>query len=51
VQRTPPWVLPRRDRAYGPFARWAFAKVPGLRWLYRQSIFWRCEARVLDTLP
>jgi cation diffusion facilitator CzcD-associated flavoprotein CzcO len=47
VQRTPPWVLPRRDRAYGPFARWAFAKVPGLRWLYRQSIFWRCEARVL----
>lgn len=47
LQRTPPWVLPRPDRAYTAREQRAFAAVPGLRWLYRQSIYARLEGRVV----
>lgn len=31
VQRTPPWILPKFDRAYRPRANAAFARVPALQ--------------------
>jgi cation diffusion facilitator CzcD-associated flavoprotein CzcO len=46
-QRTPPWVLHKGDRAFSSVEKTAFAAIPGLRWLYRQSIFWALEARVV----
>lgn len=47
LQRTPPWVLPKDDRAFASWEKAAFRRVPGLRWLYRQSLYWRLEGRVL----
>lgn len=44
-QRTPAWVLPRRERHYGQLEKWAFGRVPGARSLYRQSLFWMLELR------
>lgn len=46
-QRTPPWILPKPDRAYAAWEKALFSKVPGVRFLYRQSIYWSHEARVL----
>jgi cation diffusion facilitator CzcD-associated flavoprotein CzcO len=46
-QRTPPWVLPRPDRRVPRWARWVFRHVPGALNAYRQSIYWRLEARVV----
>lgn len=46
-QRTPPWILPKPDRAFSALEQALFAHAPGLRFLYRQSIYWRAEARVL----
>jgi len=46
-QRTPNWILPRPDRAYGTLAKWSLRHVPGLRTLYRAGIYWRNEGRVL----
>ena len=46
-QRSPPWVLPRRDAAVSPAARWAFAHVPGLLGLVRAWHYWRAEALAL----
>ncbi len=46
-QRTPAWVLPRPDRPYSALERRAFARIPGLRWLYRQSMYWRFEGRLV----
>ncbi|MBC8073401.1 MAG: NAD(P)/FAD-dependent oxidoreductase [Deltaproteobacteria bacterium] len=47
LQRTPPWILPKPDRAYSGFTKTALRVVPGLRALYRQSIYWRLEARLV----
>jgi len=46
-QRTPNWIIPRPDRAYGSIAQWIFRHVPGVRALYRASIYWKQEGRVL----
>jgi cation diffusion facilitator CzcD-associated flavoprotein CzcO len=46
-QRTPPWVLPKRDRAFSGVERFVLARVPGVRFLYRQWIYWTLEAQVL----
>lgn len=46
-QRSPPWVLPRRDHAISPTARWAFAHVTGLLRLARAWHYWRAEALAL----
>ena len=46
-QRSPPWVLPRRDAAVSPAARWAYAHVPGLLRLVRAWLYWRAESLAL----
>jgi cation diffusion facilitator CzcD-associated flavoprotein CzcO len=46
-QRTPNWIIPRPDRAYGKATQWIFRNVPGVRAAYRASIYWRHEGRVL----
>ena len=38
-QRTPPWILPRRDRESGRFERWLYRYVPGAQRLLRGGIF------------
>jgi cation diffusion facilitator CzcD-associated flavoprotein CzcO len=44
VQRTPPWVLPRPDRALAPALRRAFTRWPLLRLALRGAIFAWLEA-------
>ncbi|HET7327644.1 MAG TPA: NAD(P)/FAD-dependent oxidoreductase [Nocardioidaceae bacterium] len=46
-QRTPPWVIPRHDRAYRPRERWAFRHVPGVQKASRTAIYWTRESFVL----
>lgn len=46
-QRTPPWVLPRRNRRYGRVERLLYRRVPALQWLARAGIYWGLETRVL----
>jgi cation diffusion facilitator CzcD-associated flavoprotein CzcO len=46
-QRTPPWVLPRMDRAFTDDERRQFATQPLRRWAYRASIYARNELRSL----
>ncbi len=45
-QRTAPWVMPRRDRAYTGVERLGFRHVPGLQRLYRTAIYWGRETFV-----
>lgn len=42
-QRTPPWVLPRRDRAYLPLEKKLFRFLPGFQRMYRYGIYWLQE--------
>lgn len=42
-QRTPPWVLPRRDRAFRTWERFAAARVPGYQRTLRTAIYWGRE--------
>jgi cation diffusion facilitator CzcD-associated flavoprotein CzcO len=46
-QRTPPWIVPKRDRAISGREKWAFAHVPGAHWLRRTGLYWMFETRVL----
>lgn len=46
-QRSPPWVLPRRDYEVPPSLKWAFAHVPGLLRLVRAWHYWTAEAIAL----
>jgi cation diffusion facilitator CzcD-associated flavoprotein CzcO len=46
-QRTPPWVLPREDRAFRLVEQATFARVPALQRAYRAAIYWRLETRGL----
>jgi cation diffusion facilitator CzcD-associated flavoprotein CzcO len=46
-QRSPPWVLPRRDYVVSPAMRWAYAHVPGLLRLMRAWHYWTAEAIAL----
>lgn len=46
-QRTAPWVLPRPDRPIPERARTLFRSVPGAQRVYRDSLYWRLEARAL----
>jgi cation diffusion facilitator CzcD-associated flavoprotein CzcO len=39
VQRTPPWILPRGDRAISPWKQWVFRNVPGVQLLTRWLIY------------
>lgn len=38
-QRSPPWVVPRHDRAIPGWRRWLHGRLPGFRWLARQGQF------------
>ncbi len=46
-QRTPAWVMPRRDAPVSPLRRALRRSVPGLAWLERQWIYWQLEARAV----
>ena len=46
-QRTPPWIVPKRDREISERERWRFEHVPGAHWLRRARLYWRLESRVL----
>ena len=50
VQRTPPWVLPKLDRTISPAEQRLYAALPVLQRLYRYTIYWRNEIRVLGML-
>src|SRR3954447_23024962 len=43
-QRTPPWIIPRRDRPYTRPERWLFARLPAWRRAYRAYIYLRLES-------
>ncbi|MEW6475844.1 MAG: NAD(P)/FAD-dependent oxidoreductase [Actinomycetota bacterium] len=45
-QRTPPWILPRWDRAFRPAERWAFRHLPLVQRLARAGIYWGREQMV-----
>jgi cation diffusion facilitator CzcD-associated flavoprotein CzcO len=45
-QRTAPWVMPRRDRAYTRLERLAFRNVPAVQKAYRTAIYWGRETFV-----
>ncbi|MFY0728924.1 flavin-containing monooxygenase [Pseudomonas sp. NFX15] len=45
-QRTPHWVLPRPDRAFGRFQRWLLGLKPAYK-LLRWGIYWQFETRVI----
>ncbi|MEC7815920.1 MAG: NAD(P)/FAD-dependent oxidoreductase [Pseudomonadota bacterium] len=46
-QRTPPWVMPKPDRALTGLERRLFRAMPQSLNALRQSIYWTLEARVL----
>lgn len=46
-QRTPPWIMPRPDRAVGPGMHRLFRALPLAQRLARWAIYWRHEARAL----
>lgn len=46
-QRTPPWIVPKPDRAIGAIERSLFKRLPLLQDLYRKAIYWMLEARVV----
>lgn len=46
-QRTPPWVLPRMDRAITPREHRLFRRFPLLQRLMRLRIYWAYEMRVI----
>jgi cation diffusion facilitator CzcD-associated flavoprotein CzcO len=46
-QRTPPWIVPKADRAMSDRERWSLEHVPGAHWLRRTGLYWLMESRVL----
>ncbi len=46
-QRTPPWIVPKRDRPIAERERWLLEHVPGAHWLRRTGLYWLLEGRVL----
>jgi cation diffusion facilitator CzcD-associated flavoprotein CzcO len=46
-QRTPPWIMPKADRAIGERERLLFRRVPFLRRLYRDLVYWARESTAL----
>jgi cation diffusion facilitator CzcD-associated flavoprotein CzcO len=51
VQRTPNWVVPRRDHEYSRIAQWAFAHVRAWDRLHRFGIWGVLEAHFLGFRP
>ncbi|MFL6090623.1 MAG: flavin-containing monooxygenase [Aeromicrobium sp.] len=46
-QRTPPWVLGKKDNPIHPRRQKLFDTVPGLTRAYRNAIYWALEARAI----
>jgi cation diffusion facilitator CzcD-associated flavoprotein CzcO len=46
-QRTPPWIMPKEDRAMTSRELWAFDRLPGAHWLRRTGLYWKMESRVI----
>ncbi|GAC1631049.1 MAG: NAD(P)/FAD-dependent oxidoreductase [Nevskia sp.] len=46
-QRTPPWIMPKPDRAISGFERALFKRLPVAQRLLREAIYWQLESRVL----
>ena len=46
-QRTPPWIVPKRDRRISRLERAAFRRFPGAQRAYRRLIYWALESRVV----
>ncbi len=46
-QRTPAWVLPKKDKPTPEWRKKVFAKVPVLHRAYRNSLYWALEARAV----
>jgi cation diffusion facilitator CzcD-associated flavoprotein CzcO len=46
-QRTPPWIVPKRDREMTGAEQWAFEHVPGAHWMRRTGLYWLMESRVV----
>ena len=42
-QRTPPWILPKPDRAIGAAEKALYSLAPAAQWLHRQKIYWQNE--------
>ena len=49
-QRTPAWVLPRRDRKFSRVSQWAARHVPGWRRLRRLVEYWKAEVRAIPLI-
>lgn len=45
-QRTPPWIVPRLDRAIGELEKRFYEAVPAVQWLVRAAYYWRREAMI-----
>jgi cation diffusion facilitator CzcD-associated flavoprotein CzcO len=46
-QRTPPWIMPRRDRPISERAQRLFRRLPLSQRLLRYAIYWQHEARAM----
>ncbi|HKY91576.1 MAG TPA: NAD(P)/FAD-dependent oxidoreductase, partial [Nevskiaceae bacterium] len=46
-QRTPPWIVPKPDRAISAVERRLFKRLPLLQDAFRKAIYWMLEARVV----
>lgn len=56
-QRTPSWVLPKKDKPIRSWQKSLFRHVPGAQRLYRNAVYWALESRaigfngIIDFLP
>ncbi|WP_027212837.1 flavin-containing monooxygenase [Burkholderia sp. WSM2232] len=46
-QRTPPWIMPKADRAVRPFERWLFRHLPITQKIMRSALYCMLESRAL----
>jgi cation diffusion facilitator CzcD-associated flavoprotein CzcO len=46
-QRTPAWVLPKKDKPTPEWRKKVFATVPGAQRAYRNGLYWALEARAV----
>jgi cation diffusion facilitator CzcD-associated flavoprotein CzcO len=46
-QRTPPWIMPKADRAVRPFEQWLFRHLPFTQKIMRAGLYCMLESRAL----
>jgi cation diffusion facilitator CzcD-associated flavoprotein CzcO len=46
-QRTPAWIIPKRDRHIGALTKLLYRSVPGFQRAHRNLIYWMLETRVI----